>query len=1145
MKKIKILAYLLISVFINAQKADGINKIYPAAPSANNLMKFEEIPVSYYTGVPDINIPIHTAASEKIQIPVGLSYHTQSAKPDDYASEVGLGWNLITGGTIARTVKGLPDEAVKDNLGSGRQGIGIYIDEYSNHPNFTANYRNHIATYLNMISSGTLPYTEPDFMKIGFEAGVFNRYDSHYDIYQYNFLGYTGRFIIKKNSTNQFEVVKLDINNLKITSQHNNKYEPISFTIVDEQGRQYTFDVLEKTRRSFMVDKVSQLYSNYMPQTNVGQIDDYNSAFHLSSIKNDGGLELATFEYNEPNEINIPSTTITNNFPVYSQNYEDYIKQQIDPYLPPRTQTYTTNSLSSTKTLKRISIPGSEKIDFKYVGNDPLLGFEAVPLVLSEILVKDNSEKITEKFSFNQQINTFPVPAADRKRMKLREITKKSFSNNIISKYTLNYYPSAPLNSTKDPWGFAKCGDFDNNCLYSDVLQSITYPTGGKTEFNYSENTFSYAAQSPGGTMPLIGNYQGNIYNWIIGSGGVAFDRFKEPEKFMFKIDTEQDVSFNYFMSSLPGSDWRLELYKGDGQVTSTTPTYFIGTLYDGITTTEGYITRHMPPGYYYAKLETDDLSHMFDTFNWVAMNVSYKEYKTTDIQKFLYGGGFNIGSMRYLDQDGSLIREKTFSYMDPSDPMQSSGALVYPYPVLNYEDSFAAKLWYMVNGNSFYESVNYNNSFKVRSSENLIPTYKTKGSNVGYEYVTVYETGKGKTINKYTSPRAFPNSEYVNTAPPFLPVLDEDYKRGNFIKEEIKNNNGVLLKDKTLDYNIRTENLITGLNFRTSPYDVYLSQFDTYEDFLYYKQNCGTLFNGIKCAYIESTVDFPIQYEIEKTIISKVNNTGSETKEYYENQPNSFIRTKEETVYNSLDLPEQIKVTAADNTVIEKRYKYAHEKNNQLLISKNMISIPLETTTTQTIGNVTKTIDKSETIYPTSLPTTQTGNLVLPLFEKSYDKLNNNASTDVSYDKYDEKGNILQYTTKDGIPVSIVWGYNKTQPIAKIEGIAYDQLTVGVSIAGIISASNDDAADPTKEGLLLEALNSFRKESALSGKKITTYTYDPLIGVTSITPPSGVRQTFTYDTANRLKETGVRGKNNSGTYINKKISEHNYNYKH
>jgi hypothetical protein len=43
-----------------------------------------------------------------------------------------------------------------------------------------------------------------------------------------------------------------------------------------------------------------------------------------------------------------------------------------------------------------------------------------------------------------------------------------------------------------------------------------------------------------------------------------------------------------------------------------------------------------------------------------------------------------------------------------------------------------------------------------------------------------------------------------------------------------------------------------------------------------------------------------------------------------------------------------------------------------------------------------------------------------------------------IKYDQYDAKGNLLQYTTKDGIPVSIIWGYNQTLPIAKVEGTLF-----------------------------------------------------------------------------------------------------------
>lgn len=47
---------------------------------------------------------------------------------------------------------------------------------------------------------------------------------------------------------------------------------------------------------------------------------------------------------------------------------------------------------------------------------------------------------------------------------------------------------------------------------------------------------------------------------------------------------------------------------------------------------------------------------------------------------------------------------------------------------------------------------------------------------------------------------------------------------------------------------------------------------------------------------------------------------------------------------------------------------------------------------------------------------------------------------TDLTYDLYDNKGKLLQYSEK-GKPVTIIWGYDQTQPIAKIEGATYNQI--------------------------------------------------------------------------------------------------------
>ncbi|HAO26592.1 MAG TPA: hypothetical protein DCQ68_00740 [Chryseobacterium indologenes] len=40
-----------------------------------------------------------------------------------------------------------------------------------------------------------------------------------------------------------------------------------------------------------------------------------------------------------------------------------------------------------------------------------------------------------------------------------------------------------------------------------------------------------------------------------------------------------------------------------------------------------------------------------------------------------------------------------------------------------------------------------------------------------------------------------------------------------------------------------------------------------------------------------------------------------------------------------------------------------------------------------------------------------------------------------------------------------------------------------------------------------------------MSSNQVTTYTYDPLIGVRSITSPSGIRENYLYDSAGRLEK--------------------------
>ncbi|MCG8322565.1 MAG: hypothetical protein MI921_23905 [Cytophagales bacterium] len=59
----------------------------------------------------------------------------------------------------------------------------------------------------------------------------------------------------------------------------------------------------------------------------------------------------------------------------------------------------------------------------------------------------------------------------------------------------------------------------------------------------------------------------------------------------------------------------------------------------------------------------------------------------------------------------------------------------------------------------------------------------------------------------------------------------------------------------------------------------------------------------------------------------------------------------------------------------------------------------------------------------------------------ESVSKVDHPFKENIIYNRYDHAGNICEYRQANGIPVSMIWGYNKQYPITKIENATYDDV--------------------------------------------------------------------------------------------------------
>src|SRR5690606_33733232 len=89
-----------------------------------------------------------------------------------------------------------------------------------------------------------------------------------------------------------------------------------------------------------------------------------------------------------------------------------------------------------------------------------------------------------------------------------------------------------------------------------------------------------------------------------------------------------------------------------------------------------------------------------------------------------------------------------------------------------------------------------------------------------------------------------------------------------------------------------------------------------------------------------------------------------------------------------------------------------------------------------------------------------------------------------------DNKGNILEYKTKEGLYVSHVWGDNDSIEVAELKSQRYAQIASGTSA----TIKNNSRWTSYNEASLIAALNGLR--TTYLNAFITAYTHIPMVGI-------------------------------------------------
>ena len=1099
------------------------------SPNSAEFQKYVDVPVSPYTGTADISILLYNVTYGDINLPLTVSYHPSGIKVNEDASWIGLGWNLQAAGVISRKVIGLPDDlymAINFGIGQDSHGLKTYgISFFENAGHLFA--PNRIDQLPGVVDLDQISPTNYYRMGRGFE-------DTSPDIFYFNFAGYSGKFLFKEEG----KVVNLTISDITIVPKHNHEKTIVGFDIITPEGLKYIFNAAELTKTYVS----GAAYSNYEegnfegynywplhpnttydkrvytysldPTDDAEELANYEkylgkphySSWKLTRIVNLSNDQAIDFSYSDEDiVVKSPDRLIQvaysdqlngnelddHDFSKSMHTHFDYPHDNLSHVFDRRSSVSHSVSQISAKRLQQISwpggriefVPGEIRKDMLPSGRHPGahdVEFVANSRPLDQIRIYDYLDLEVKRWDFRTSysealgFNT-SLPEVDKalyRRLRLNELIENQGLLGADPKvYSFSYDSRRLPNRISNRTDY---WGYFNNCQADGFgfTKLWFYPN---EEVSLEKPSRFSIYQDRAGIVeefkaPVLGPKR-----------PITSDR--RPNEFAM---AESLVSIDYPLGGKLILDYELNEYKSNGRL------YPVGGLRlqfllsqksdNDIAGTVKYFT------YKPASSHLINVPQFADHF-YSVFRLNGTPTATRYIRRY-----FSTSQNELTTTHGSFI-----GYGEVEElTLYDGGFFSRPGDFPSEQDGLGDVLEYGRELNGYTKYV-YSTpaTFGVATED-----YDPVTGDFIYKNSSTYFNG----INDLAAVNRMCNSLY-----PFAPNPNYDWRRGKLLSKEVYRADGNILYRKFYTYDIKKYEKIPAA-YITDVSWPYSGGFGKYYHLA-----------GWEAIATETSIEYSYIGTVQKSLTT-VNTYNYSSTRHKQLTSKQTVNSANEIVKESFYYP--------DDVVSNNSLPGGDLSNSERIdISKlNKDGQHRRSTIIQTnIEKDNMTLHRERTLYKT-----QDNSLVEPFIIQA-SKGNATLDTRVKFLRYDDMGNVLEASLDNDTPVSYIYGYQDQYIIAQMVNASYRNMPGDVlALVSIIKTTSNTEDNANKEATLRSLLDDLRNHSYLQDAQITTYTYDPMVGATSITDPNGQTNFYTYNGDQQL----IMIKDSKGNII----AEYEYN---